>query len=209
MPIDVLRNKTPQQASDDVHSFRLRYVQDWTKWITAPPLLRSQLFGEILRKWQAVRPRKMRRLRTDTMATHVPPFLDDLLDQSAKPISMLGNLTVLTIAKRSPLQHQALCDLWQTFCRLPTEGTASCVGITKAILLLTDGRIAPAFDSRVRQELRIDPPSTCISWASTLEDVADDIIAFETVQGSLASAVPKRFAHLAYGRLYDMALGPR
>jgi hypothetical protein len=42
-----------------------------------------------------------------------------------------------------------------------------------------------------------------------LEDVGEDIAVFESSHGSLTKAVPVRFARLAYGRLYDMALGPR
>jgi hypothetical protein len=50
---------------------------------------------------------------------------------------------------------------------------------------------------------------TCAVWIATLEEVAEDIRAFEAAHGSLTKVVPERFAHLAYGRLYDMALGPR
>jgi len=209
VPIDILRNKTPQRVYDDVSGFRQRYVQDWTSWLDAPRPARPELFGKILRKWQAARPRAMRRLRADTKATHIAPFLDDLLDQSAAPIAELGNLSVFTIAGRTDTQNLALGSLWQTFSQLPTEGTSSCVGITKAILLLTDGRIGPAFDSQVRKKLRIAPPTTCAEWVVTLEEIADDILAFEATHESFASVVPQQFAHLAYGRLYDMALGPR
>jgi hypothetical protein len=40
--------------------------------------------------------------------------------------------------------------------------------------------------------------------------VSDDLGGFEEKNGmKLAAVVPERFAHLACGRLYDMALGPR
>jgi hypothetical protein len=42
-----------------------------------------------------------------------------------------------------------------------------------------------------------------------LEAVGEDIAAFEAVHGPLSKAVPLRFAHLEYGRLYDMIAGPR
>lgn len=209
MPIDALRNKTPRQVYDDVRGFSQRYVQDWTRWLAAPQPARCELFGKILRKWQATRPRAMRRLRADNKATHTAPFLDDLLDQSAAPIIELGDLSILTIGDRSDTQNKALSSLWQTFTQLQTEGTSSCVGITKAILLLTNGRIGPAFDSQVRKKLRIAAPATCVEWVARLEEIADDILAFEAAHESFASAVPEHFAHLAYGRLYDMALGPR
>jgi hypothetical protein len=209
VPIDILRNKTPRQVYDDVRGFSQRYVQDWTIWLDAPQPGRPELFGKILRKWQATRPRAMRRLRADRKATHTEPFLDDLLDKSATPIAELGDLSIVTIGDRTDTQNKALSSLWQTFTQLQAEGTSTCVGITKAVLLLTDGRIGPAFDSQVRKKLRIAPPATCSEWLVRLEEIADDILAFEAAHESFASAVPEHFAHLAYGRLYDMALGPR
>jgi hypothetical protein len=149
----------------------------------------------------------MRRLRSQ--AKHGQPFLDDLLDQSVAWIDALADLDVLRISDRTRRQHDAFSELWAIFRRLPVSGTASCVGISKAILLLTDGRIGPAFDSQVRKKLQIRAPTTCTAWLAALEEVAGDIKTFEALHGSLKCAVPKQFAHLSYGRLYDMALGPR
>jgi hypothetical protein len=207
VPVNVLRNKTPEQVSADVQGFAQRYVQDWNAWLAAPALSRPDLFGKILRKWQATRPVAMRRLRAQ--ASHSPPFLDDLLALATAPLATLGTLDVRSIRSRSAPQDNALSDLWSIFGQLPTTGTASCVGITKAILLLTDGRLGPAFDSQVRKKLGVGPPATCAAWVSTLEQIARDIAAFEAAHGPLARAVPGPFARLAYGRLYDMALGPR
>jgi hypothetical protein len=207
VPISVLRNKTSQQVYDDVNGFAQRFVQDWRRWLAAAPPARPVLFGKILRKWQATRPLPMRRLRG--RASHDPPFLDDLLARSAAPIATLGNLDVRTVRRRTEPKNRALSDLWQIFRQLPSRGFASCVGITKATLLLTDGRLGPAFDSNVQYKLRMAPPATCAAWVATLEEIADDIIAFEDTHGLLTEAVPKEFAHLAYGRLYDMAFGPR
>ena len=139
------------------------------------------------------------------------PFLRILLTSASECIETLGNLNVLTIRERTESQGQALMDLWRILGQLPTSGTASCVGISKALLLLTNGRLGPAFDSKVRRQLGIGKPLsvTCAVWIATLEEIAEDIRAFEAAHGSLAKAVPQRFAHLAYGRLYDMALGPR
>jgi hypothetical protein len=149
----------------------------------------------------------VRRLRRE--ARHEGPFLDDLLADAEDPLRVLADLSVATIGERTPAQHEALNKLWSNFSRLRTSGVASCVGITKAILLLTDGRIGPAFDSRVRRNLSVDRPASCSAWLQTLEDIADDIAMFERAHGMLKAVVPLRFAHLAYGRLYDMALGPR
>jgi hypothetical protein len=205
--VEAIRNKTPRQVRSAVNAFSARYVEDWEVWIGTHRDARPQRFGRILRKWQATRPMAMRRLRAE--AEHRPPFLDDLLEWAAEPLHALAGLTVLTIARRTRAQDEALTTLWTIFSRLPTSGPASCVGITKAVLLLTDGRIGPAFDSQVRSKLGVGRPATCGEWLQTLQDVGEDIAAFESSHGCLTNAVPARFAQLAYGRLYDMALGPR
>lgn len=207
MSVEAIRNKTPRQLRSAVNDFSARYVEDWNAWIAARADARPRLFGQILRKWQATRPLAMRRLRV--AAKHKPPFLDDLLHSAAKPLRALTGLTLLTISRRTPAQDEALATLWVIFSRLPTSGVASCVGITKAVLLLTDGRIGPAFDSQVRRRLGVGRPATSREWLRTLEDIGEDIAMFESAHGRLKQVVPARFAHLPYGRLYDMALGPR
>jgi hypothetical protein len=206
MSITALRTRTPAEVQTAVASFRTRYVEDWESWLRAPAGRRPELFGQILRRWQATRPYPMRRLRAD--AHHEAPYLEDLLDRAREPLSALGDLSLMSVSRRTQDQQEALEELWETFSQLQVEGTTSCVGITKAILLLTDGRIGPAFDSQVRARLGVDRPSTSHLWLARLGQIAEDIRAFETRNGPLATAVPVRFRALAYGRLYDMALGP-
>jgi hypothetical protein len=207
VPIAVIRNKTPAQLRADVDGFAARYAQDWEDWLSMGSEGRPTLFGRILRKWQGTRPLPMRRPRKE--AQHGAPFLDDLLDDAAKPLRVVADCSVLTITKRTPEQTEAFQALWAVFARLPLSGVASCVGITKALLLLTEGRIGPALDSRVRAKLGVARPADCSEWLRILQEVAEDIEAFERLHGPLANAVPVRFAKLACGRLYDMALGPR
>lgn len=208
MPINVLRSKTPQQVRDDVNGFPLRYVTDWNDWLTADDGERWSLFGKIMRKWQATRPRRMRRLQRE--AQHGPPYLDDLISKAQCRLEVIRYLTLSNIRQRTALQEDALRALWTIFADLPVGGTASCVGRTKAVLLLTSGRIGPALDSRVRQNLRIGPPTTSEDWIRLLGEIADDIAYFEARHRQpLKQIVPAQFAHLEYGRLYDMALGPR
>jgi hypothetical protein len=205
--VEVIRHKTPRQVRAAVSGFAGRYVDDWQAWLGASQDTRPEMFGRILRRWQATRPVAMRCLKAE--ARHGPPFLDDLLERAAEPLAALKDLTILTLVHRSSRQDGALTALWDIFARLPTTGLASCVGITKAVLLLTDGRIGPAFDSKVRSQLGVDRPETCRDWVQILEHVGEDIAAFEARYGPLTKAVPSRFMRLAYGRLYDMALGPR
>ena len=207
MTIDKLRNKSPRQVRTEVDAFATRYVEDWETWLAADRDARPALFGRTLRKWQATRPKPMRRLQRE--ADHKAPFLDDLLEYSTEPLRALSGLTVQNVVQREPAQDDALNDLWTIFSQLPTKGIASCVGITKAVMLLTDGRIGPAFDSQVRKKLSVGPPVTCREWLQRLEEIGEDIAAFESAHGPLRKAVSTRFARLGYGRLYDMVLGPR
>lgn len=209
MPIEAIRNKMPAQIRADVDGFASRYVADWDAWLGCDPDGRPELFGQILRRWQATRPLPMRRLRDDKKAQHQAPFLDDLWEAAEEPVRVLADLSVVTIADATLAQQEALEALWMNFLRLPSKGVATCVGITKAVLLVTNGRIGPAFDSQVRRRLRVARPTTCAEWLVRLQETSEDIALFERAHGPLTALVPSRFAHLAYGRLYDMALGPR
>jgi hypothetical protein len=189
--------------------FAPRYLRDWDEWLAAAPPARPELFGRILRRWQATRPLAMRRIARE--AKHEPPYLDDLFESASSPtgaLAVLGDLTVLDVASRTYQQDKALKNLWDLFSGLTTTQSASCVGISKAVLLLTDGRVGPALDSQVRTWLGISKPTTAAAWIGVLEGVGEDIAEFEARNGPFRDAVPARFAHLAYGRLYDMAFGP-
>jgi len=206
--LNALRNKTPRQVHDDVSGFAREYVEDWNRWLHVESDQRWQMFGKTLRKWQATRPKRMRRLEQD--ARHDPPYLDDLIRKALRQLDVVGDLAVSEISKRTAGQDNALQALWGIFEALPVSGVASCVGITKAILLLTDGRIGPALDSRVRQNLGITRPSSTRDWICLLDQIEEDISSFEARHNCLLrEIVPIKFAQLEYGRLYDMALGPR
>jgi hypothetical protein len=206
-PIVGIRYMTPAQMSDAVTGFAPAYVNDWDWWLTVPAQRRPVVLGQILRRWQATRPQPMRRERS--AAVHAAPYLEDLFADAQRHLAALGDVDLSHVATRTEAQHSALRGLWLNFARLTATGEATCVGITKAILLVTDGRIGPAFDSTVRQQLRLERPKYSTDWIAMLDLISDDIAAFESQHGPLADAVPPQFRHLAIGRLYDMALGPR
>jgi hypothetical protein len=60
VPIDAIRSKTPSQVWNDVNEFAARYIDDWEAWLAVQADLRPELFGQILRRWQATRPLAMR-----------------------------------------------------------------------------------------------------------------------------------------------------
>jgi GrpB-like predicted nucleotidyltransferase (UPF0157 family)/mannose-6-phosphate isomerase-like protein (cupin superfamily) len=149
----------------------------------------------------------MRRPRAE--ASHEPPFIEDLLDAAAPHLETLSDLTVADLATASPQQIEALHSLWAVFSKLPQRGSASCVGITKAILLVTYGRIGPAFDSIVRKKLGLKRHvKSSQEWIDVLRTVSEDIRAFEKRHGKLTGIVPESIAKYHVGRLYDMVLGP-
>ena len=207
MAVVVLRRMTPPQVRAAVDGFNSSYVADWEAWQGASRESQPAIFGRVLRRWQATRPRTMRRTRSE--ARHEPPYLEDLMGLAQRPLSVLSDLTVSSLSMRTRSQADALTDLWDTFGYLTTTEQATCVGISKAILLVTNGRIGPALDSNVRQALGVTAPVSARQWLEVLDDVCDDIAAFERVHGLLRNAVSPRFARLESGRLYDMVLGPR
>lgn len=202
-----IRHMTPAQVSQAVSGFASTYVADWESWLATPFEQRPVMLGRILRRWQATRPAPMR--REQAAAVHEAPYLEDLFADAQGSIRLLADLDLSSLRRRSAVQEQALRGLWGNFSRLTATGEATCVGITKTILLVTDGRIGPAFDSTVRDRLRIARPAYSSDWIRSLDLISADLKMFESRHGPLAEAVLPRFRHLAVGRLYDMALGPR
>jgi GrpB-like predicted nucleotidyltransferase (UPF0157 family)/mannose-6-phosphate isomerase-like protein (cupin superfamily) len=207
MKVSLLREMSPVEVRRKLGEFTASYVLDWENWLQVADSDRVSKFAAILRSWQATRPLPMRRPRTE--ASHDPPHIEDLLEEASQHLEALGDLNVSGLALASSNQIDALHGLWATFSKLPQRGTASCVGITKAIMLLTNGRIGPAFDSTVRKRLGLkDHLKSSEEWIGVLRGISEDIIAFEKLHGKLAHILPAELAKYHVGRLYDMVLGP-
>jgi GrpB-like predicted nucleotidyltransferase (UPF0157 family)/mannose-6-phosphate isomerase-like protein (cupin superfamily) len=203
----VLREMDPDEVRRRLDDFTTSYVLDWEEWLRVADANRVSKFASILRRWQGTRPLRMRRPKAE--ASHEPPYIEDLLDEAVPHLEALGDLTVTDLALATPDQINALHGLWATFSKLPQNGSASCVGITKAILLLTNGRIGPAFDSIVREQLGLkDHLKSSEGWIEMLRFIGEDILAFEKLHGKLADIVPDQLSKYQMGRLYDMVLGP-
>jgi hypothetical protein len=199
---------SPGEVRSAVLGFRPAYVEDWDLWCAAGPAARVSAFGLVLRKWQATRPRPMRRPRAE--ADHPPPFLDDLVEGAAPHLRALADFRLERPEPPRAREREAFRALWALFGKLARKGSASCVGISKAVLLLTDGRIGPAFDSHVRRTLGIGRIETANQWIRTLMAIGLDIRRFQEANGvRLAQVVPAEFAQVPMGRLYDMITGPR
>jgi hypothetical protein len=210
--IRLLSEMTPAALAQAVNGFRKTYAADWEAWLNTPSSHRVEEFARILRKWKAVRPYTLRSTRAEAhqRAQHKPPFLDDLIGWAQPHLAAVQAVTLASIHPDRPPHRKAMRELWSIFTQLPTSHHASCVGISKAILLLTNGRIGPAFDSSVREGLGIDTIKNSGDWIDVLAQIGSDVRAFEQRWGlSLSDAVPRQYRHLELGRLYDMALGPR
>lgn len=195
--------------------FPNKYIADWDGWIgtsvTDPS--RPARFGAVLRKWQACRPNEMR--RDAASAAHHPPYLDDLIVKADPPLKALVTFDISGQSPFTAVIKAAIRELWTIFRALAYQGDAyngqaGAVGISKAVLLLSLGRVGPAFDKEVSTNLGIKSVNNADQWIDALKTANRDIREFERRNGvTLAAAAPAAFAHLPAGRLYDMALGPR
>jgi hypothetical protein len=206
---------TVEQFQVRINRFPEKYVQDWDSWmkVAVPATKRAQLFGEILRSWQACRPNEMRRDKAS--AKHEAPYLEDLIEDAQSDLASMAAFDISGKTAFTTSHQVGLSNLWKTFQRLVHAGTAhngkaGAVGISKAVLLLSGGHIGPAFDEEVRANLGIKPISNAAQWIDALKKVNQDIRQFERGNKTpILSAAPSRFTGMPIGRLYDMALGPR
>lgn len=205
----------PDKAACAIRAFPRKYARDWAHWRNTyehwssdgPDTATVAEFGRILRSWQAARPLPMRRPRNE--ANHPAPYLDDLLLSAWPYLNVTADLSIRDIDCASTQQIEALHRLWGIFLDLTAEGRATCVGITKSILLLTEGRIGPALDSTVRRSLDITKPTVSSDWIGVLCAVCSDLKLFERRHGiRIESLVPPELAPINVGRVYDMIAGP-
>ena len=203
---------TIEEFQERVNRFAQQYVDDWNCWLNTQPNARPRQIGTILRRWQACRPNRMRRTQAEN--SHEAPYLEDLVNHATQYIQALQNFDIRDIASFTNQSCAALAELWNIFQNLSyhgraRNGLAGIVGISKAVLLLTDGRVGPAFDSEVRGHLNTGNIVNSDEWINALNTVSQDIRTFENNnQTTLQQAVPHRYAGLESGRIYDMALGP-
>jgi hypothetical protein len=192
--------------------FDRKYVDDWNRWLQVKAENRSEQFGSILRNWQACRPNKMR--QTSAANLHEAPYIDDLMEQASHSISALAAFELNDFSKFSEDIFKHISVLWDIFENLSytgkaRKGKAGAVGISKAVLLLSDGHIGPAFDSEVRTHLGIKEITNAKQWFKAIQIVAQDIQSFEAKNNTtIKNSAPEEFKGLNIGRIYDMALGP-
>ena len=138
-------------------------------------------------------------------AKHGPPYLEDLVQQALVWAGALEWASLRELCPPSAGQAWTLSALWDLLLDLPYRGKASCVGITKAVMFLTEGRIGPSLDSRVRKKLGMPKPMGAQEWLDQLEAISEDLRAFEERNRvRLEERVPHELGKLAVGRAYDV-----
>ena len=200
-----------QEFQARIARFDQAYVVDWNTWLGTAAINRPHQLGVVLRKWQACRPNRMR--RTQSVGGHNPPYLEHLVAQSVPYIQALQTFDIRLAASFSQQACAALRALWEIFEQLSFQGRArsglaGVVGISKAVLLLSDGGVGPAFDSQVRGHLNIATINSANTWIEALRVANQDIHTFEVAQATTLQHAAPNYAHLQSGRIYDMALGP-
>src|SRR5260370_35701102 len=137
--------RTQSEVVELIKDFDRGYVNDWNSWLrvsqgcdfqaTGIPFKVASEFRQIRCKWRACRP-KPYRSATDLQST---------LDSATETLKRMGSADLRSLQAPSDVLTNAICGLWRIFEEgLCSKGKATEVGVSKAILLVTKGRIGPA-----------------------------------------------------------------
>jgi len=202
---------TPNEALAQIKGFRRAYVYHWRGWLSvsegcdfqAGPICTEVVgeFKEIMRKWWACG--RNRSLRCDAE-------LQSTLNAATEPLKRVGSADLRSFQAPSEALTGAINDLWRIFEEgLCLQRRANEVGVSKAILLVTKGRIGPAFDSKVQFHF-----NTCVIGCTTyikaLGEIANELADFEVRERTTLESLAEQAGRpAAVGRAIDMVLGPR
>lgn len=202
-----IANDSVAQLNARIYRFDQRYVQHWMQWTNNST---PQIFRLTMNRWQAVRGG---RILVDD-AVLVP-----LLSRAAREIAQLYRFRLGNPSTMNHSEIAALRSLWAIFedvcCASPKPlrrkppangGKAGAVGISKAVLLVSQGQIGPAFDSEVKRKLGITRVASANEWIQAIETASQDVQRFEQRHGVDLQTATR--LTLQPGRIYDMALGP-
>jgi hypothetical protein len=207
----------PGIAEDSIADFRERlarfrpqYVRHWDEWLATAAEERAAALKRTLARWQACRGNTLRPV----------DYIQTLLDEAEPHVQALADFELRQESSFDSQSRGAIAALWAIFEGLsyarprpdrqkaaPRGGAAGAVGISKAALLVTDGRVGPAFDSQVCKKLGVKLIVTADEWIAAMRLASRDIARFEWKnRTTLQEAAALRGIHS--GRIYDMALGP-
>ncbi len=202
---------TPDQVLEQIKGFRRAYVYHWRDWLSvsegcdfqAAPICTEVVaeFKEIMSKWWACG--RYQSLRCDAE-------LRSTLNAATEPLRRVGSADLRSFQTPSDALIGAINDLWRIFEEgLCLKHRASEVGVSKAILLVTKGRIGPAFDSKVQSHLDGFVVG-CTTYVKALGKIACELAYFETRERTTLESLAEQAGRpAAVGRAIDMVLGPR
>jgi hypothetical protein len=202
-----------------IRRFSPKYAHDWDGWIVTPAGHRAYELKRLLGKWQACRSNPIRDLTGANSSAHAGPYIDGLMLAALPHVVVLNTLDLIHPGHLTSVAETAIKELWVIFEQLsfarqypprkrppPRGGLAGAVGISKAAMLATDGRLGPAFDSRVRKKMGIRKISNATEWLASIRLASLDIQRFCAAHSTTLQAASGLSLHT--GRIYDMALGP-
>jgi hypothetical protein len=206
MKINFLRNKKSEEVKQLIEGFSHRYVADLNNFaltieqysFTSPQT--ANHLNKLLRKWSGCRPKSARKDRLHLLK---------LLDTDLKSIS---HVDLRNIQNISPYERLAISRIWsQLQTQICDAPKSTAVAPSKAMLILTNGRLGPALDSNARKTLKLPKTLNPDEYLSFLCAISEDIAAFEKINAPviLEDLVPKKWQPVFIGRVYDMAIGPR
>lgn len=206
MKVEFLRNKRREEIRTLIQGFSLRYVPDLGDFATTTAhygLISRQTaehLCRLLRKWQACRPSAVRK------------DLLSLLTHLAADFTTIATVDIRTIRHASSNVRTAIDRIWLVLIsQICNNRQMTEVAASKAMLILTNGRLGPALDSNARAVLRLPRIRSSDDYLTLLLAISEDIAAFEKVNYPilLEDLVPEEWYSVAVGRAYDMAIGPR
>ena len=197
------------QLKKRVDRFNKKYVDQWDAWIKTARKSRPAQLKLTLGTWQACRPNRLRSAK----------YIEKLLHQARSHVRALRSFDIAQRASFTAKACNAILALWPVFEKLsyaarkhpsgrtPPRGVrAGVVGISKAAMLLTDGRLGPAFDSEVRKHLGIRTIKNADEWLCAIEKASRDVECFVKRRKVTLQKASGRALHSV--RIHDMALGP-
>lgn len=202
----------PERALERIKGFNGLYVNHWREWLRASEGCDFQghqvdievviKFKEIMRKWWACG--RYQPLRCETK-------LQWTLNAAAEPLRQVGSADLRSFQAPREELTDAIHKLWRIFEEgLCLERKASEVGVSKAILLVTKGRIGPAFDSKVKGALDAWYVMDGGTYLKALGKIASELAAFEVRESRTLESIAEQAGRPAeVGRVLDMVWGPR
>lgn len=206
MKIEFLRNKQKEEVRAIIEGFSLRYVKDLQDFATITKqcgIISSQSANDLsrlLRKWKACRPSSARK--------DILPLLTELNTD----LTIISTIDLRNIRQASSNEREAIGRIWSTLINhICDKRKLTEVAPSKAILILTNGRLGPALDSNARTVLKLPRIWSSDEYLTLLLAISEDIAAFEKVNTPilLEELAPKEWQPVFVGRAYDMAVGPR